>query len=531
MVGGHRAQNRLYHLTDEADASDLLANDVGDLPYFVDAFTDDATLNTANKYGYDELGNLVRDEGAGIDAIDWTVAGKVKGVTRGSGSLPDLIFAYGAQGHRYKKAVHATGAGLQHADYYVHDAQGNVMAIYRYTPAGEDPESLQATERVIYGSERLGADLQTQELLGVEEPATPVTGNLRYELKDHLGNVVAVVSDLLLDVDHDEDEEVDYHQAEVWSLQDYEPFGSLLPGRNYSSSSYDYGFNGKRKDDEIHGATGTSYDFGARLYDPRVGRWLSLDPDRGRYPSHSPYSFAINSPLWVMDPDGKWVFFFNKDEAEKAAADLNRLYAKQYGVSNAFTTVTKDITVKAKNPAYGFLDWIGIGDEPEFIEQKMTVTYVVTNPDFNWNTDEYTKATFDVLNVNFDIVGDIIPDNGDQYKKLVKITIAGLLADRGGGLTLSSREFILSDALKQYGEGGESIAGVMLHELLYHLHPLGDKEEQLPGSLNRMKDQYQLPRGIPHGSGDHNRTNWSDGEMKRLDQERAKTGPKKEKKD
>lgn len=64
----------------------------------------------------------------------------------------------------------------------------------------------------------------------------------------------------------------------MWEEMEYDASGSLLPGRNYSSSSYDYGFKGTRKDDEIHGATGTSYDFAARHYDPRVERWLSLDP-------------------------------------------------------------------------------------------------------------------------------------------------------------------------------------------------------------------------------------------------------------
>lgn len=81
--------------------------------------------------------------------------------------------------------------------------------------------------------------------------------------------------------------------------------GSLLPGRNYSSSTYAYGFNGMRKDDEIYGATGTSYDFGARLYDPRVGRWLSLDPMAASYPGISPYVFVANSPLQYVDPDGR----------------------------------------------------------------------------------------------------------------------------------------------------------------------------------------------------------------------------------
>jgi len=87
--------------------------------------------------------------------------------------------------------------------------------------------------------------------------------------------------------------------------QEYESGGSLLPGRNYSSSPYRFGFNGMPKDDEINGATGTSYDFGARLYDPRVGRWLSLDPLAAKYPSESPYLFAGANPIIFIDVDGK----------------------------------------------------------------------------------------------------------------------------------------------------------------------------------------------------------------------------------
>jgi RHS repeat-associated protein len=87
--------------------------------------------------------------------------------------------------------------------------------------------------------------------------------------------------------------------------QDYEPFGSLLPGRNYSSGAYRFGFNGMPKDDEVHGATGTSYDFGARILDPRIGRWLSLDPLAQRFPHQSPYVAFDNNPIYYRDPDGK----------------------------------------------------------------------------------------------------------------------------------------------------------------------------------------------------------------------------------
>lgn len=61
--------------------------------------------------------------------------------------------------------------------------------------------------------------------------------------------------------------------------------------------------NGKEKDDEIVGS-GNSYNFGERQYDPRLGRWMSIDPLFKKYPSLSPYNYAVNSPIFVIDPDG-----------------------------------------------------------------------------------------------------------------------------------------------------------------------------------------------------------------------------------
>lgn len=63
------------------------------------------------------------------------------------------------------------------------------------------------------------------------------------------------------------------------------------------------------KDDEMHGSTGTSLDFGARIYDPRVARWLGMDPFSKEYPGLSPYSFAANMPVIAIDRDGKKISF------------------------------------------------------------------------------------------------------------------------------------------------------------------------------------------------------------------------------
>ena len=49
----------------------------------------------------------------------------------------------------------------------------------------------------------------------------------------------------------------------------------------------------------------THYDYGARVYNPSIGRWLSVDPLKDDYASFSPYMFARNNPLLYIDPFGK----------------------------------------------------------------------------------------------------------------------------------------------------------------------------------------------------------------------------------
>ncbi|WP_347067446.1 RHS repeat-associated core domain-containing protein [Flavobacterium sp. WV_118_3] len=79
----------------------------------------------------------------------------------------------------------------------------------------------------------------------------------------------------------------------------------LVPNRHESSESYRYGFNGKEKDDEIKGE-GDSYDFGARMYDPRTGRWFAVDKMRMKAPDWSPYRFGFDNPMRYKDSDGNW---------------------------------------------------------------------------------------------------------------------------------------------------------------------------------------------------------------------------------
>lgn len=68
-------------------------------------------------------------------------------------------------------------------------------------------------------------------------------------------------------------------------------------------ASYQFGFNGMEKDNDTYGE-GNAYDFGARIYDSRLGRWLSKDPLETRFPGISAYNFSMNCPLVFNDPDG-----------------------------------------------------------------------------------------------------------------------------------------------------------------------------------------------------------------------------------
>ncbi|MEP7377907.1 MAG: RHS repeat-associated core domain-containing protein, partial [Chitinophagaceae bacterium] len=82
------------------------------------------------------------------------------------------------------------------------------------------------------------------------------------------------------------------------------PFGSVMPGRKFASgSSYRYGFNGKENDNDVKGE-GNQQDYGKRIYDPRLGKFLSVDPLTKTYPSLTPYQFASNSPIKCIDLDG-----------------------------------------------------------------------------------------------------------------------------------------------------------------------------------------------------------------------------------
>ena len=373
----------------------------------------------ANNYTYDDIGQLIEDKAEEIDEIVWNVQNKVREVKRSTGSVkPDLEFIYDPAGTRLAKIVkhHDQSGNLKPQNewgftYYVRDATGNIMATYAKEEANTTAaqEVLYVTERMIYGSKRLGNfnqktdasskvgaaivelsgdnascspyDVQitidglnihaAQQWTGATNTATNVAtsitnttttpnytaivdpgnsqriiisaddcpdvgkvvtvsetqacnftltviqdlglcpdenqerllGEKAYECSNHLGNVLSVVSDRKLAVNSvPSPGDVDHYTADVLSFSDYYPFGMLMPGRN-GGGEHRFGFNGMEQDQEFKG-DGNSYTTEFRQFDPRLGKWLSIDPLAAEFPWQSPYVALDNNPVLLIDPKG-----------------------------------------------------------------------------------------------------------------------------------------------------------------------------------------------------------------------------------
>ena len=210
-------------------------------------------------------------------------------------------------GNRVSKAV--TTGGTTTTIHYLRDASGNVMAIYKDTQLAEQP---------IYGSSRLG------QYTGRPEPGTRIWQRKKYELSNHLGNVLAVVGDGHTTTAGDK-------EAWISSLQDYYPFGLAMEGRSSNLGDYRYGFQGQEEDYE------TDYvNYKYRMHDPRIARFFAVDPLTSKYPSYnSPYAFSENRVIDGIELEGLEVVLIG--------GNINGSYAVSGGVEGGLAIAPEGI--------------------------------------------------------------------------------------------------------------------------------------------------------------------------------------------
>nr|WP_317632006.1 DUF6443 domain-containing protein [uncultured Flavobacterium sp.] len=235
-----------------------------------DGFNDENTVG--DDYAYDSFGNITIDKNKGITSIKYNHLNMPKEIVFNTGKIE---YIYDAAGTRLSKKVTPTGGTAVTTDYlggfqYVN----NVLKFFPHTEG--------------YVEFKNNQYLYT------------------YQYKDHLGNVRLTYRDGYKN--HATQENVKdgiIQVTEIIDQTDYYPFG-LKHNNNaladYSAvNKYKYAYNGKELNDEL----GVDlYDFGARNYDPALGRWLNVDPLAENSRRWTPYNYAYNNPIYFIDPDG-----------------------------------------------------------------------------------------------------------------------------------------------------------------------------------------------------------------------------------
>ncbi|MFZ1081160.1 MAG: RHS repeat-associated core domain-containing protein [Candidatus Kryptoniota bacterium] len=221
----------------------------------------DLDSQPANNYAYDGNGNMIQDLGDVLSFVIYDIDNHPLSVYTAGGLL--YQYAYDANGNRMQKNINGTYT------FYINGPDGKTEVV-DWAPSGTN-----ITYNIWAGDDNIG---QVRINSGT---------NRYYYIKDHLGSIRVTVD----------------ASANVVAYNDYYPFGEQMDLRNeVNLSDARYKYTSKERDVE----TGYDY-FGARYYDSRIGRWLSVDPLMEKYPEWSPYSYAMCNPIRLIDTDGRRV--------------------------------------------------------------------------------------------------------------------------------------------------------------------------------------------------------------------------------
>ncbi|WP_291285702.1 DUF6443 domain-containing protein [Flavobacterium sp.] len=210
--------------------------------------------NTGDDYTYDLNGNMISDANKNITSITYNhlnLPTQISFATTGN-----IVYIYNAAGQKLQKIVNRTGTTAVVTDYLGgYQYEGSLL---KFFPTAE----------------------------GYVEPIGSSYKYI-YQYKDHLGNVRLSYDKTLA----------------IQEENNYYPFGLKQEGYNIVKKGVEnkYKYNGKELQDEL----GLNfYDYGARNYDPALGRWMNIDPLAEKSRRFNPYTYALDNPVYFIDPDG-----------------------------------------------------------------------------------------------------------------------------------------------------------------------------------------------------------------------------------
>ncbi|MFY7730971.1 MAG: RHS repeat-associated core domain-containing protein, partial [Flavobacterium sp.] len=325
--------------------------------------------NTGDDYAYDNFGNMTSDQNKGITSITYNHLNLPKRISFAGNN--SITYIYNALGVKLRKDVveadtQATTHYMGSFQYnnntlqYIHTAEGYV----RHTPPSNsvDGSSYGAFDYVYNYTDHLGNIRLSYTLDPSDQVLKILEENHYYPFgMKHTYNLFR--KDI-----RTVDAEIDINGNLVNPTLD--PSQDPRRVRMVSNTGYQYKYNGKEYQDELGLAM---YDYGARNYDPAIGRWMNVDPLAETSRRFNPYTYCLNNPVYFIDPDGM--------EAV-GGGDPVTTVVNSNQISNSFTYDDKGKTIGTDK-----------------IQQTVTSTMTVTNADGQvtqtMNTTTMTTAHVD----------------------------------------------------------------------------------------------------------------------------------------
>ena len=386
--------------------------------------------------GYDKMGNIL-----GLKRYGQTSA-------TGYDVIDDLSLSYA--GNRLKKVTDRSDTsafnngfefkdGIDLSTEYEYDENGNLTKDLNKNITAIQYNCLNLPSRVMFANgnsisylyDAAGRKLRTVHVLEGDSVTTDYCGNVVYEngvpqilltevgyvsltdskyhyyLKDHQGNNRVVVDE----------------EGTVEEVNDYYAFGGLM-STSSRQSVQPYKYNGK----ELDRKGGLDwYDYGARMYDAALGRFMKTDRFSEKYVSLSPYQYGANNPVNNIDVNGDSLLLNKTSVAEAMLAIYNGL-EDGTNIKMKFNNGVLDptsIEAHAKVTSDFFLQdlyeiatnekmvELSVSDKNTFIMNGQIISESFIAPE-DYNTSQYGAAFESLLVASGQLTGKVIEGNLGQ---------------------------------------------------------------------------------------------------------------------
>lgn len=377
---------------------------------------------TGDDYVYDANGNMTVDNNKHITSITYNHLNLPTQIT--FGTTGNIVYIYTASGQKVKKVVTST------------------------TPASV------VTTDYLGGYQYSNSSLQFFPTVEGYVNNTPVSGTNTYSYvfnyTDHLGNVRLSYT-----------KNPSTNALTILEESNYYPFGLKHNGYNPISPAqeYKYKYNGKELQDEL----GLNmYDYGARNYDPALGRWMNVDPLAEKMRRYSPYNYAFDNPIRFIDPDGMapddWITWKTSDGQQHVTYDAEIKTKKQAEAKGYSNVAVVCETCVGKSESTG-----------EVINFEKDGTFSVNGGEkMDVDDTSYTTKGGTLISENkgtLDAIGDFLPGalqiGGDRITKGAGVAaltgaepIAAFLGTIGGILsTLGATGEVINNTAEGFSSG------------------------------------------------------------------------------